>query len=87
MAKIIKTIDFEKSLKKLEKIVQDLEEGDLSLDEALKKYEEGIELAKGCSNMLKEAKAKVERLVKKEGSLVAEEFEPREEKQDVSGDD
>ena len=84
MVKTIKTIDFEKSLKRLEKIVQELEEGNLSLDEALKKYEEGIELAKGCSKMLKEAKTRVERLVKKEGTLVTEEFQPQEENQDVS---
>jgi exodeoxyribonuclease VII small subunit len=80
---MVKTIDFEKSLKRLEKIVQELEGGGLSLDEALKKYEEGIELAKGCSKMLKEAKARVERLVKKEGTLFTEEFEPQEENKDV----
>ena len=66
--------DFEKSLNRLEKIVRDLEEGSLSLDEALKKYEEGIELARGCSKVLKEAKIKVERLVKKEGPLAAEQI-------------
>lgn len=76
---MVKTIDFEKSLKRLEKIVQELEKGDLSLDEALGKYEEGIGLAKGCSKMLKEAKTRVERLVKKEGTLVTEEFPPQEE--------
>ncbi|MFH1577883.1 MAG: exodeoxyribonuclease VII small subunit [Candidatus Omnitrophota bacterium] len=74
-----KGIDFEKSLKRLEKIVQDLEGGNLALDEALKKYEEGIELAKDCSKTLKEAKIKVEKLVKKEGSLVTEEFAVKEE--------
>ena len=73
-----KTIDFEKSLKKLEKIVGELEEGNLSLEEALKKYEEGIALAGGCSKMLKEAKARVERLVKKNGVLTTEEFLSRE---------
>ena len=67
------TIDFEKFLKRLEKIVQELEGGSLSLDEALKKYEEGIGLAKECSKMLKEAKARVERLIEKEGTLVIEE--------------
>ena len=84
MAKTIKTVEFEKYLKSLEKIVQELEGGNLSLDEALKKYEEGIELAKGCSRMLKDAKTRVEKLVKKEGALNTEGFEPREEDQDVS---
>ena len=69
-----KTIDFEKSLKKLEKIVGELEEGNLSLEDALKIYEEGITLATGCSKTLKEAKARVERLVKKKGALTTEEF-------------
>jgi exodeoxyribonuclease VII small subunit len=79
-----KAADFEKSLKRLEKLVQELEEGNLCLDEALKKYQEGIELSRSCSKMLKDAKAKIERLTKKEGTLVAEELEPEEEIQDVS---
>ena len=82
-----KTVDFEKSLKKLERIVQELEEGNLSLDEALKKYEEGIGLAKGCSRMLQDAKTRVEKLVKKEGILTTEQFQPQDEEQDVSGED
>lgn len=78
-----KAVDFEKSLKRLERIVQDLEKGDLSLEEALKKYEQGIEFAQGCSKMLKEAKSKVEKLLKKDGFLITKEFMP-EEDQDVS---
>ena len=42
------TPDFEKALKELEKIVRELESGDVSLDESLKKFEKGIELYKGC---------------------------------------
>lgn len=57
-------IKFEESLKKLEKIVEDLEKGDLSLDEALKKYQEGIELARLCSQRLENAKKKIDLLVK-----------------------
>lgn len=78
-----KTIDFEKSLKRLERIVKELENGNLSLDEALKKYEEGIEFARGCSKMLKEAKARVEKLVKREGNFITKEFQFQEE-EDVS---
>ncbi len=55
---------FEESLKKLEKIVEDLEKGDLSLDEALKKYQEGIELSRLCSQRLESAKKKIDILVK-----------------------
>ncbi len=65
---------FEEALKKLEKIVEDLEKGDLSLDEALKKYQEGIELSRTCSSKLENAKKKIDILVKnKKGDF---EFKP-----------
>ena len=51
---------FEEALKKLEKIVGDLENGDLPLDEALEKYEEGIRLSKACAKKLEVARKKVE---------------------------
>lgn len=55
---------FEEALKKLEKIVEDLEKGDLSLDEALKKYQEGIELSRLCHMRLVSAKKKIDILAK-----------------------
>lgn len=67
-------IKFEDALKKLEKLVLELEEGNLSLDDSLKKYEEGIKLAGLCSKKLEAAKKKVEILVKKEGGKI--ELEP-----------
>ena len=57
-------IKFEESLKKLEKIVEDLEKGDFSLDEALKKYQEGLELSRLCAQRLESAKKKIDVLVK-----------------------
>ncbi|MCX5709498.1 MAG: exodeoxyribonuclease VII small subunit [Candidatus Omnitrophica bacterium] len=57
-------VKFEEALKKLEKIVVDLEQGDLSLDEALKKYQEGIELSRVCSQRLESAKKKIDVLTK-----------------------
>jgi len=57
-------IKFEEALKKLEKIVEDLEKGDLSLDEALKKYQEGIELSRLCGQRLENARKKIDVLVK-----------------------
>lgn len=57
-------IKFEEALKKLEKIVEELERGELSLDEALKKYQEGIELSRACAERLESAKKKVELLSK-----------------------
>jgi exodeoxyribonuclease VII small subunit len=55
---------FEEALAKLEKIVLDLEEGELSLEEALKKFEEGIELSRFCTQKLTQAEEKVEKLTK-----------------------
>ena len=63
-------VRFEEALKKLEKIVEDLEKGDLSLDDALKKYQEGIELSRVCGQRLDQAKKKIDLLVKnKKGEL------------------
>ena len=61
---------FEDALKKLEKIVGELEDGSLSLDDALGKYEEGIKLSKLCAKKLEAAKKKVEILLKSEDGTV-----------------
>jgi len=55
---------FEEAMKKLEKIVEDLEKGDLSLDEALKKYQEGLSLSRLCNQKLESAKKKIDLLSK-----------------------
>ena len=60
----MKKIIFEKSLEKLEKIVEELENGDMALDSSLKKYEEGINLAGECLGQLEAAKNTIEVLVK-----------------------
>ena len=57
-------IKFEEALKRLEEIVEELERGDLSLDDSLAKYEEGIRLSVICTRKLEAAKKKVELLVK-----------------------
>ena len=57
-------VSFEDSLKKLEKIVEELETGELSLDEALKLYEEGMQFSDHCLEKLNESKQKVEKLIK-----------------------
>ena len=56
-------IKFEKVLSRLETIVTELEEGELSLDESLKVFEEGVKLSKTCLKMLDDAEKKVEILV------------------------
>jgi len=59
-------LKFEQALKRLEKIVEELEKGDLSLDESLKRYEEGIKLSRFCTKKLEETERKVELLTKNE---------------------
>ena len=59
-----KPSQFEKSITDLEQIVSQLEKGELSLEESLKKYEKGIQLAKVCEKALAEAEQKVETLSK-----------------------
>lgn len=72
--------DFEKSLGRLEEVVRRLESPQLSLDEAMKLFEEGVELSRECQKQLEEAEGKVEILLKKtDGKLVAEPFEPEKE--------
>ena len=69
-------LTFENAMERLEAIVQELESGDLSLDDALKKFQEGIKLSKFCSNKLDETEKKVSMLVKdEEGDLRAEPFQ------------
>ena len=63
-----KKINLEKSLTDLETLVEELESGDLPLETAMKKFEEGIKLTRGCQVALKEAEQKVEILLKSAGS-------------------
>ncbi len=62
-----KEMEFEPALKRLEAIVEQLEGGDLSLEQALKAYEEGVRMADVCSKRLTEAEKKVETLMKTAG--------------------
>jgi len=71
---------FETSLKKLEEAVNRLESGELSLDDSLKVFEEGVRHASLCSRKLNEAQRKVELLLKrKDGSFYREEFQADDE--------
>jgi exodeoxyribonuclease VII small subunit len=70
-----KTFNLEKSLAELEELVEELESGDLPLEKAMKKFEEGIKLTRGCQTALKEAEQKVEILLKSAGGEDLEEFE------------
>ena len=69
-----KKFNLEKSLADLEDLVEELESGDLPLEKALKKFEEGIKLTRGCQAALKEAEQKVEILLNSAGGEDLEDF-------------
>ena len=74
---------FEQSMKNLEKIVQELEDGDLPLEKAIKKFEEGIKLTKFCSEKLDETEKKISVLLKNaEGQMKEKPFRPEDEAED-----
>ncbi|MFZ4619722.1 MAG: exodeoxyribonuclease VII small subunit [Bacteroidota bacterium] len=64
MAKKETKTSFEHSLNRLEKIVEALEEGEVSLDESLKMFEEGIQLSKECMETLNKAEIRIKQLTK-----------------------
>lgn len=66
---------FEDCLQRLEVIVNELEKGDVSLDQALQLFDEGVTLSNSCRKELEEAEGKVEILVKRNGKLQPESFE------------
>jgi exodeoxyribonuclease VII small subunit len=76
---------FEDALKRLEKIVDELEDGNLSLDESLERYEEGIRLSKLCAKKLDVAKKKVEMLLKNDDGSV--ELKPFDEQRAAEDDE
>jgi exodeoxyribonuclease VII small subunit len=71
-------IDFDSGLKKLEGIVQRLDAGELSLEQSLKVFEEGIDLVRLLTKKLDEAEKKIETLTQAEdGSITIKDFEPK----------
>jgi exodeoxyribonuclease VII small subunit len=68
--------DFEKTLAELEKLVENLEEGDLSLDESLSGFKHGIELTRQCQSVLDNAQQTVEQLVNNDDEESLKPFEP-----------
>ena len=70
-----KEINFEETMQELEKIVQELEKGDLNLDDSINKFEEGMKLSKNVSKYLEEAEKKITVLINsKDGEITEEEF-------------
>ena len=74
-----KELSFEELIKKLEKITEELENGDLSLDETVDKFEEGIKISKQCSKTLDEAEKRITILLKEGDNIKEENFIQEEE--------
>ena len=74
----MKELKFEEAMKELENIANDLEKGDLSLEESVAKFEEGMKLTKECSDMIEKAEKKINILLKKDDKIVEENFEVEE---------
>lgn len=69
-------VDFESSLEELEELVARMEEGDLTLEDALAQFERGIKLTRQCQKALQDAEQKVEVLMEKTGGAELAEFDP-----------
>ncbi|MEM8593462.1 MAG: exodeoxyribonuclease VII small subunit [Pseudomonadota bacterium] len=68
------TLNFEQSLESLEEIVEQLEDGDLSLEDALKAFEKGIKLTRQCQTALTKAEQKIQILLEENDDLSAHDF-------------
>lgn len=69
------TPNFEQALADLEQLVENMEDGELSLEESLKQFEKGIALASSCQQALQKAEQKVEQLIEKNGELLSKDFD------------
>lgn len=78
MSKEKKAVDFEQQLASLEGLVESLESGELSLEESLKSFEQGIKVARDCQAALKNAEQKVEVLMRQGDSIASQPFEDQE---------
>jgi len=70
-----KSVNLEKALSELEKLVEEMEQGNLSLEDSLKRFEKGIALTSDCQQALQSAELKVQELIEKNGKLLEKDFE------------
>lgn len=68
-------LDFEASLKQLEEIVNKMEQGQLSLEQSLGAFEQGVQLTRQCQTTLKQAEQRVSKLMPKDDSYTLDDFE------------
>ena len=74
----MKQENFETKIKKLEEIVTELEIGDSSLEDSLKKFEEGMKISKECNKLLQDAEKKITIILEKNGEMNEENFSTEE---------
>lgn len=74
----MENINYEEAMEKLEKIADELEKGDLNLEESITKFEEGMKLSKKCNEIIENAEKKITILLQKDGEIVEENFTPQE---------
>lgn len=72
-------LNFEDAMKQLEEIANVLENGNLSLDESVKKFEEGMKLSKKCNDFLDQAEKKITMLINNGDEVKEEDFVPKED--------
>lgn len=77
---------FEEQMEELEKIVNELESGELNLDESVSKFEQGIKISKDCNKILEEAEKKITILVNKENEMQEKDFKVEEDKKNETQD-
>lgn len=75
----MKEINFEEAMKQLEVIANELEKGELNLDESVSKFEEGMKLSKKCNDFLDQAEKKITMLINNDGEIKEEDFKPLED--------
>ena len=68
-------VDFESAIKELETLVEQMEQGDITLEQSLENFERGIELTRACQKALQEAEQKVQILTQKQGEETVEDFQ------------
>lgn len=74
----MKEINFEETMQKLEQITAELEKGELSLDESVKKFEKGIKLSKECNKILEDSEKRINILINEDGNITEDNFLPKE---------
>jgi exodeoxyribonuclease VII small subunit len=74
MAAKKQAVDFEKSLGELETLVNELEKGDMSLEDSLKAFEAGVKLTRDCQSRLTEAEQRVHTLIESQGEMSLQTF-------------